>query len=131
VQHAPAGGHAAGRDDHGRRARARQALRLGAGFDEAHAVGQGIDFTPRRREQLAMPQCHLGGRDRHRAVEEDRQRGRDVARALEPLQHQQQGLRATDRKGRQQHAAPALHGAADGIAQGAIWTSSLGWMRLP
>ena len=56
------------------------------------------DLARRHAQQPAVLAVQRGGLDGHRAVQVDRQVGRDLRRALQPLQHQHQRLRAAHRE---------------------------------
>ena len=119
VQHAPASGHATGRDDDGRVTRPGQPDALLGRDHHPHPIGQAPHFARRHAQQPGMLAVQRGGLDGHRAVQKNGQVGRNGPAALEPLQHQQQGLRAAHRKGRHQHRAATLHGVLHDVGQAA------------
>jgi hypothetical protein len=132
VQHPPAGGHAAGRDDDGRAgARRGQAggelEALGLLGDVAHAVGQAARLAGGDAQQFGVLDRQLGRLLGHRAVQPDRHVQWQFAGVAQPLQHQQQCLRAADGEAGQQHRAAALERRAQDLRQARLRV--LGWVQ--
>ena len=112
MDHAPAGGHAAGRHDDLGHGRAVQRLGL---FHLGH-IGRHAERRPRvgRRQALVagVPKIDIDGAAGHRAVQEHRQVADDAPRLLE-LPDVEQRLRAPNRERGYHHGAAAPDRARD------------------
>jgi hypothetical protein len=116
VQHAPAGDHAAGRDDDHRPALAVECLRLFYSVDEGGHVEHPLAVLV-GHVVLGVVVVVVPGRvDRHRAVEVDRH-VRDVLALTQPGDMQHERLGAADGKGGNDDHAPAGGNAADDRCQ--------------
>jgi hypothetical protein len=103
----PQAAHAASGDDDARKVRVRQLDRLRGLGDDAHAVEQRGHLARRHPQRTCVAPVQRGGLARHRAVEKDRQLAWHEAGLAQPLQHEQQRLRAADRERRPQHRSAA------------------------
>ena len=113
MDHAPAGGHAAGRHDDLGHGRAVQRLGL---FHLGH-IGRHAERRPRvgRRQALVtgVPKIDIDGAAGHRAVQEHRQVAGDAPRLLELPDVVEQRLRAPHRERGYHHGAAAPDRARD------------------
>ncbi len=126
VQHAPAGGHAAGRDDDARVARARQPHRL---LRRRRPCARRRAARHLARADAQQLRCRRYSAVASRAIGLSRKIGssRGIAPAARSrCSTQQQRLRAADGERRQQHRAAALHRVAHDTGQRAPASSSRG-----
>lgn len=117
MQHAPAGSHAASRQDHLGPLRLVQGLRLLGLVDDARDLGDGAAVGIGEAMLALRLEIYLRRVARHGTVEIDRQRRRDGARGLEAVQVEQQRLRAAHREAGHDDGAAARGRARDLPAQ--------------
>ena len=117
VQHAPARGHAAGRQDHHRPMASREGLRFVGGLHHGGAVREGIGLAGGQPVLARVMREQPGGAHGHGAVQKHRQRPRNAALFLEQVDRVQHGLRPAHGKHRHHGHTAALGQALQGGGQ--------------